>query len=54
MGMLRRLPPVDIDEQGDVQLKQVIEQELENGNITLSGRRAVWVHLRNIGILASG
>ena len=34
-------------------LREIIQHELEQGNIILSERRSVWLHLRQLGILAS-
>lgn len=53
MGMFRQQSSENINEEADRKLQKVIEAELEKGNITLSGRRAVWVHLRNMRVLAS-
>lgn len=53
MGMLRRLPKEKLTSEADLKLQEVLEKELQDGNITLNGRRTVWIHLRNMGILAS-
>lgn len=53
MGMLRRLPKERLTSDADGKLREVLEEELEKGNITLNGRRTLWIHLRNMGILAS-
>ncbi|KAH8146899.1 uncharacterized protein LAJ45_08978 [Morchella importuna] len=53
MGMYRRLTQTEINDDADQKLQEIIEQELERGNITLAGRRSVWMHLRNMGVLAS-
>jgi hypothetical protein len=53
MGMYRRLTQAEINDDSDQKLQEIIEQELERGNITLAGRRSVWMHLYNMGVLAS-
>lgn len=53
MGMFRRVSVKNLDANADIKLQEIITMELAKGNITLSGRRSVWIYLRNIGILAS-
>ena len=52
MNLFLRTKPDDIVTSNDT-LQHIIQQELSHGNITLSGRRSVWLHLRQLGIMAS-
>lgn len=53
MGMFRRSSGKNLDVNTDIKLQEIIRLELDKGNITLSGRRSVWIYLRNIGISVS-
>ena len=52
MNLFLRTKPDDIVTSNHT-LQQIIQQELNQGNIILSGRRSVWLHLRQLGIMAS-
>ena len=52
MNLRRRVDPENIFGATRL-LREIIQHELEQGNIILCGRRSVWLHLRQLGILVS-
>jgi len=52
MNLFLRTKPDDILTSNNL-LWQIIQQELNQDNIILSGRRSVWLHLRQLGIMES-
>jgi len=50
--LYRRTSSINIDNSNFI-LREIIQQELKEGNIILCGRRSVWLHLRQLGIVAS-